>query len=86
MQFLNDWRCRIPEKNFSILKERLQQWATLWIPQLPDASRAIRSLNESERAQIGASYQPCTHFALIRYPSGTLQSNDRILPAWGRPD
>jgi hypothetical protein len=57
MQFLNAWRCRIPEKNFPTLKERLQQWATLWISQLPDASRDIRSLNESERAKVGASYE-----------------------------
>ena len=57
MRFLNDWRCRIPQKNFPILKERLQRWATLWVPQLPDTGRDIRSLNESERARIGTSYE-----------------------------
>jgi hypothetical protein len=57
MRFLNDWRCRIPAKNFPTLKERLRQWAALWILQLPDASKDIRSLNDSERAQIGNSYE-----------------------------
>lgn len=57
MRFLNDWRCRIPEKNFPILKERLREWATHWIPQLPAASRDIRSLSESERARIGNVYE-----------------------------
>jgi hypothetical protein len=61
MRFLNDWRCRIPQKNFPILKERLQRWATLWVPQLPDTGRDIRSLNESERAQIGTSYEELLH-------------------------
>jgi hypothetical protein len=57
LRFLNDWRCRIPEKNFPALKDRLQQWATRWIPELPDASKDIRCLNDSERAQIGNGYQ-----------------------------
>jgi len=61
MRFLNDWRCRIPEKNFSTLQIRLQQWAILWIPQLPDASRNILSLNDSERALIGDSYEGLLH-------------------------
>jgi len=61
MRFLNDWRCRIPQKNFLTLQKRLQQWAALWIPQLPDASRDIRSLNDSERAQIGNSYEALLH-------------------------
>jgi hypothetical protein len=67
MQFLNDWRCRIPKKNFPILKERLQNWAARWaakprpnadgVIRLPDADRDIRSLSDSERAQIGKSYE-----------------------------
>jgi hypothetical protein len=57
MRFLNKWRCRIPETNFPTLQERIQRWATLWIPQLPDAGRDIRSLNDDERAQIGGSYE-----------------------------
>jgi hypothetical protein len=61
MRFLNDWRCRIPRKNFPTLQKRLQQWAALWIPQLPDASRDIRFLNDSERAQVGNSYEALLH-------------------------
>jgi hypothetical protein len=57
MRFLNDWRCRIPEKNFPTLKERLQQWATLWISQLPEPTMDIRSLTEDECTQIGKSYE-----------------------------
>jgi len=57
MRFLNDWRCRIPEKNFPALKERLQQWAFLWIPKLPDGGKDLRSLNDHERAQVGDSYE-----------------------------
>lgn len=57
MEFLNDWLCRIPEKNFPALKDRLQRWAGLWAPVLPNAGRDIRSLNETERAQIGKSYE-----------------------------
>lgn len=56
MQFLNDWLCRIPEKYFPCLKERLRQWALLWIPQLPNAATEIRSLNDADRAQIADSY------------------------------
>jgi hypothetical protein len=50
-------RCRIPEKNFRALKERLQQWAIQWIAQLPDASADIRSLSETERTRIGNAYE-----------------------------
>jgi len=57
MQFLNKWLCRIPETNFPELKQHLQRWAALWVPQLPDASRDIRSLNDSERVHIGKAYE-----------------------------
>jgi hypothetical protein len=57
MRFLNDWRCRIPEKNFSSLKERLQHWTSVWIPQLPETGRDVCSLNDHECAQVGVSYE-----------------------------
>ncbi len=57
MRFLNDWRCRIPEKNFPRLKESVQSWASVWIRKLPTVERDIRSLTPAERAQIGDSYE-----------------------------
>lgn len=57
MQFLDDWRWRIPKKNFLSLKERLQHWRRVWIPQLPENGRDIHSLNDDERAQVGVSYE-----------------------------
>lgn len=56
MRFLNEFGCRIPTRYFSILQERLQRWAARWIPQLPDAARDICSLDNSERARVGNSY------------------------------
>jgi hypothetical protein len=57
MRFLNGWRCRIPEKNFPVLKERLQQWTRAWISQLPEMGRDIRLLSDDEHTQVGASYE-----------------------------
>lgn len=56
MRFLNDWRCRIPERNFEALKASLQSWASVWVAKLPTVERDIRSLTPAERTQIGDSY------------------------------
>jgi len=56
MRFLNDWRCRISEKNFPALKVRLRNWAVQGMQNLPAPDRDIRSLTPAERTQVGASY------------------------------
>jgi hypothetical protein len=88
MRFLNDLRCRIPERNFPTLKERLQQWARVWMSQLPEMNRDIRSLSEGERTGVGGSYEE-----LLRLGAGlhfqdtaaakTLHAlRTRVLPMW----
>lgn len=57
LRFLNKWLCRIPEKNFAALKQRLSQWAAQWVPQLPKPCADIRSLQANELAQIGSAYE-----------------------------
>lgn len=55
LQFLNEWRCRIAEKDFPKLKERLQQWWAENRCKLP--GKNIRDLDDSEREQIESAYQ-----------------------------
>jgi hypothetical protein len=57
LRFLNAWLCRIPEKNFPALRQRLAQWAAIWVLQLPKPGADIRSLQDTERAQIGKAYE-----------------------------
>jgi hypothetical protein len=88
MRFLNDWRCRIPEKNFPALKDSLQQWAALWVPRLPDANRDIRSLDDSERARIGSSYEELLRLGAGRHFQDTAAAKTlhairpHTLPIW----
>ncbi len=88
MEFLNDWRCRITERNFDSLKSRLERWAAAWIPPLPAPDREIRLLTPSERQTVGEAYQE-----LLRLGTGLRFSHTaaaktlhalrpRVLPIW----
>lgn len=88
MKFLNDWRCRISERNFDSLKSLLQGWAAVWIPQLPAPDRDIRELTPPERHTVGGAYQ-----ALLRLGAGLRFSHTaaaktlhalrpQVLPIW----
>lgn len=86
LRFLNDWRCRIPEKNFGVLKDRLREWARqAW---LPEASKEVLSLDGPERAQIGNSYEALLHLgAGLNFQdtaaAKTLHAlRPRALPIW----
>lgn len=57
LHFLNCWLCRIPEKTFPTLKERLSKWAAQWVLQLPKSGADVRSLLDSERVQIVNAYE-----------------------------
>lgn len=88
MRFLNDWGCRIAEKNFPILKMRLQQWAAMWVTQLPDVGRDIRTLDESERAKMGAAYEALLHLGAGLHFQDTAAAKTLhalrplVLPIW----
>ncbi len=88
MEFLNDWRCRIPERNFDSLKSVLRRWGAVWIPQLPAPNRDIRSLTPSERQTVGQAYQELlTLGAGLRFShtaaAKTLHAlRPQVLPMW----
>lgn len=88
VQFLNDWGCRIPKNNFPAIKEHIQQWASQWITQLPDASRDVRSLSGHEHTQIGEAFQVLLDLNVaLKFESTatakTLHALRRhTLPAW----
>ena len=56
LQFLNNWRCRIAEKGFPELKERLQQWWAKNQFKLPDCKN-ISYLDDNDREQVGRAYE-----------------------------
>jgi hypothetical protein len=85
---LNDWRCRIPENRFPTLSNRLLEWATQWVVQLPDNNRDIRSLNEKERATVGYAFEAMQKFGTGLHFKNTAAAKTlhairrNLLPMW----
>jgi hypothetical protein len=86
LRFLNEWGCRIPES--PTLKDRIREWAAVWVPQLPGAARDIGSLNDAELTLIGNAYDQLLKLGAGLHFQDTAAAKTlhalriRLLPMW----